>query len=133
MKYQQLENLEAGWKWKYLNEKALHNESITRWIDSSEIEVALEQLTAMEAEPIKVNDWISTHISPEYDRKLNQAIRAKRKRYFNGEQKHTSKKSIDLDFEVWKKLSTLSNDLGTTLSDCIEILITDRQQQVERD
>ncbi|VFS88984.1 Macrodomain Ter protein [Kluyvera cryocrescens] len=32
MKYQQLENLESGWKWKYLVKKHREGESITRYI-----------------------------------------------------------------------------------------------------
>ncbi|MGO2369139.1 MAG: macrodomain Ter protein MatP, partial [Serratia sp. (in: enterobacteria)] len=30
MKYQQLENLESGWKWKYLVKKHREGEAITR-------------------------------------------------------------------------------------------------------
>lgn len=35
MKYQQLENLESGWKWKYLVKKHREGELITRYIEAS--------------------------------------------------------------------------------------------------
>ena len=35
MKYQQLENLESGWKWKYLVKKHREGEPITRYIEAS--------------------------------------------------------------------------------------------------
>jgi macrodomain Ter protein organizer (MatP/YcbG family) len=64
-------------------------------------------------------------MSPELDVKLKQAIRAKRKRHFNAEQVHTKKKSIDLDYQVWEKLSQRANELGCTLSDAIEYLLSE--------
>ena len=35
MKYQQLENLESGWKWKYLVKKHREGELITRYVEAS--------------------------------------------------------------------------------------------------
>ncbi len=64
-------------------------------------------------------------MSPELDKKLKQAIRAKRKRHFNAEQVHTRKKSIDLDFRVWEKLAEKSKELDCTLSDTIEYLLSE--------
>ncbi|CSB28006.1 hypothetical protein VCSRO22_0975 [Vibrio cholerae] len=64
-------------------------------------------------------------MSSELDNKLKQAIRAKRKRHFNAEQIHTRKKSIDLDYRVWEKLSLKANELGCTLSDAIEYLLSE--------
>ncbi|MCG3863443.1 MULTISPECIES: macrodomain Ter protein MatP [unclassified Photobacterium] len=125
MKYQQLENLEAGWKWAYLVKKHKEGESITRFIDRSEAEVAVEALLDIEHEPTKVIEWISANMSPTLENKLKQAIRAKRKRHFNAEQVHTRKKSIDLDFRVWEKLAEKSQELGSTLSDTIEYLISE--------
>ncbi len=125
MKYQQLENLEAGWKWTYLISKSRSGISITRYIDSSEQSLALEQLIEMEHEPTAVIEWIEEHISPELENKLKQAIRAKRKRHFDAEQEHTKKKSIDLDFAVWKKLSIRAKELDSTLSDTIEYLLSE--------
>lgn len=125
MKYQQLENLECGWKWQYLINKWKDGEQVTHYIDRSEIETAVQKLKAIEYEPTQVLSWIEEHMSPELDNKLKQAIRAKRKRHFNAEQIHTRKKSIDLDYRVWEKLSLKANELGCTLSDAIEYLLSE--------
>ncbi|MFA0088251.1 Ter macrodomain-binding protein MatP [Vibrio sp. 10N.286.49.C2] len=125
MKYQQLENLECGWKWQYLSKKYRDGENITRYVDTSEIDAAISQLKAIENEPTLVLDWIGQHMSSDVDNKLKQAIRAKRKRHYNAEQIHTKKKSIDLDFRVWEKLSHRANELGCTLSEAIEYLLSE--------
>ncbi|CAM3066838.1 macrodomain Ter protein MatP [Vibrio mytili] len=125
MKYQQLENLECGWKWTYLIKKWKDGEAITRHIDSSEADAAIQELRGLEHEPTLVLAWIENHMSEELDNKLKQAIRAKRKRHFNSEQVHTKKKSIDLDYRVWEKLSNRANELGCTLSDAIEYLVSE--------
>ncbi|PSW31228.1 Ter macrodomain-binding protein MatP [Photobacterium phosphoreum] len=125
MKYQQLDNLEAGWKWAYLHKKLLNGENVTRWIDTSEIENAFHELNLITAEQIKITEWIDKHISTNYIKKLNQTLRAKRKRYFDSEQKHTKKKSIDIEFLVWEKLSKFSDDIGGTLSESIEYLLSE--------
>ncbi len=125
MKYQQLENLECGWKWTYLVRKWKDGETITRHIDSSEDDAAVAELKSLEHEPTRVLEWIENHMSPDLDVKLKQAIRAKRKRHFNAEQVHTKKKSIDLDYRVWEKLSHRANELGCTLSDAIEYLLSE--------
>ncbi|AWK81888.1 macrodomain Ter protein MatP [Photobacterium damselae] len=125
MKYQQLENLEAGWKWAYLVKKWKEGEAVTRYIDTSEVEAAVEQLQSLENEPTKVLTWIDNHMSPALEIKLKQAIRAKRKRHFNAEQVHTRKKSIDLDYRVWEKLAEKSKELDSTLSDTIEYLLSE--------
>ncbi|OLQ69997.1 Ter macrodomain-binding protein MatP [Photobacterium proteolyticum] len=125
MKYQQLENLEAGWKWKYLVKKWKEGDAITCHIDTSEAEAAVQDLLAIEHEPTKVIKWIDKHMSPDLDKKLKQAIRAKRKRHFNAEQVHTRKKSIDLDYRVWEKLAEKSRELDCTLSDTIEYLLSE--------
>ncbi|QIL84463.1 macrodomain Ter protein MatP [Vibrio sp. HDW18] len=125
MKYQQLENLECGWKWQYLINKWKDGQAITHYIDQSEIESVVQKLKAIEHEPTQVLVWIEQHMAPELDNKLKQAIRAKRKRHFNAEQIHTRKKSIDLDYRVWEKLSQRANQLGCTLSDAIEYLLSE--------
>ena len=123
MIYQQLENLEAGWKWAYVVKKHKEGSNVTRYIDTSEAQAAVNSLMSIEHEPTKVIEWIAEHMSPDLDNKLKQAIRAKRKRHFNAEQEHTRKKSIDLDFRVWEKLSMKAQDLDATLSDTIEYLL----------
>ncbi|MBY7875641.1 macrodomain Ter protein MatP [Vibrio fluvialis] len=125
MKYQQLENLECGWKWQYLIKKWKDGEEITNHIDRSEADNAVRELKSIEHEPTLVLEWIEQHMAPELENKLKQAIRAKRKRHFNAEQLHTRKKSIDLDYRVWEKLSVRANELGCTLSDAIEYLLSE--------
>ncbi|MBY7902018.1 macrodomain Ter protein MatP [Vibrio fluvialis] len=125
MKYQQLENLECGWKWQYLIKKWKDGEAITNHIDRSEADNAVRELKSIEHEPTLVLEWIEQHMAPELENKLKQAIRAKRKRHFNAEQLHTRKKSIDLDYRVWEKLSVRANELGCTLSDAIEYLLSE--------
>lgn len=125
MKYQQLENLEAGWKWTYLVKKWKEGEAITSFIDQSEADAAVKILLDIEHEPTKVIEWIDNNMARDLENKLKQAIRAKRKRHFNSEQMHTRKKSIDLDYRVWEKLAEKSQELGSTLSDTIEYLISE--------
>ncbi|KJR29957.1 Ter macrodomain-binding protein MatP [Vibrio navarrensis] len=125
MKYQQLENLECGWKWQYLVNKWKDGEAITRHIDLSEADAAVAELRRFEHQPTQVIEWIERHMALDLDKKLKQAIRAKRKRHFNAEQIHTKKKSIDLDYRVWEKLSFRANELGCTLSDAIEYLLSE--------
>lgn len=125
MKYQQLENLECGWKWQYLMKKWRDGETITRYIDTSEDTQAVAELKQLESEPTRVLEWVEKHMAEELDNKLKQAIRAKRKRHFNAEQIHTKKKSIDLDYRVWEKLSVRANELDCTLSDAIEYLLSE--------
>ena len=74
MKYQQLENLEAGWQWSYLHKKMINNENVTRWIDSSEIKNAFNELNLIASEQIKVSLWLDKHISTSYIKKLNQTL-----------------------------------------------------------
>ncbi len=130
MKYQQLENLECGWKWKYLIKKWKDGEAITRYIDTSEADAAIAELRKLEHEPTQVLTWIENHMSEELDNKLKQAIRAKRKRHFNAEQVHTKKKSIDLDYRVWEKLSNRANELGCTLSNTFYQKLHEVRKQV---
>ena len=125
MKYQQLENLECGWKWQYLVKKWKEGEQITRFIDSSEAKSAVDELVRLEHQPTGVLEWIDDNMSIDLENKLKQAIRAKRKRHLNAEQIHTKKKSIDLDYRVWEKLSQRANELGCTLSDAIEYLVSE--------
>lgn len=125
MKYQQLENLECGWKWQYIVNRWKDGVAVTSHVDKSEADASVRQLLELEHKPTEVLEWIDANLSPELDNKLKQAIRAKRKRHFNAEQVHTRKKSIDLDYRVWEKLSEKANDLGCTLSDAIEYLLSE--------
>ena len=125
MKYQQLENLESGWKWKYLVKKQL----ITRYIEASAAQEAVDVLLSLENEPVLVNGWIDKHMNPELVNRMKQTIRARRKRHFNAEHQHTRKKSIDLEFIVWQRLAGLAQRRGKTLSETIVQLIEDAENK----
>lgn len=129
MKYQQLENLESGWKWIYLIKKHRENVAITRHEEISAAQEAVNLLIALESCPSKVSAWIEEHLNPNLDNKLKQTIRARRKRHFNAEQLHTRKKSIDLEYLVWKRLAGLAQRQNCTLSEMIVFLIQDAESK----
>ena len=123
MKYQQLENLESGWKWKYLVKKHREGELITRYIEASAAQEAVDELLSLENEPVLVNGWIDKHMNPELVNRMKQTIRARRKRHFNAEHQHTRKKSI------WQRLAGLAQRRGKTLSETIVQLIEDAENK----
>ncbi|MGD8203723.1 macrodomain Ter protein MatP [Pantoea sp. FN0305] len=129
MKYQQLENLESGWKWKYLVKKYQEGEPITRYIEISAAQEAVRALLAMENHPVEVLKWIEQHINPALENRMKQTIRARRKRHFNAEHQHTRKKSIDLEYLVWQRLAGLAQRRNSTLSDTIVQLIEDAERK----
>ncbi len=129
MKYQQLENLESGWKWKYLVKKHREGEAITRYAERSAAQVAVGELLAMENRPVDVMQWISQHMSPALENRMKQTIRARRKRHFNAEHQHTRKKSIDLEYLVWQRLAGLAQRRHSTLSETIVQLIEDAERK----
>ncbi len=133
MKYQQLENLESGWKWKYLVKKHREGELITRYIETSAAQEAVEQLLTLENVPVLVQSWIDQHMNPALHNRMKQTIRARRKRHFNAEHQHTRKKSIDLEYLVWQRLAGLAQRRGNTLSETVVQLIEDaeRKEKVE--
>ena len=123
MKYQQLENLESGWKWKYLVKKHREGELITCYIEASAAQEAVDMLLTLE------NGWIEKHINPALLNRMKQTIRARRKRHFNAEHQHTRKKSIDLEFMVWQRLAGLAQRRGKTLSETVVQLIEDAEHK----
>lgn len=129
MKYQQLENLESGWKWKYLVKKHREGELITRYIELSAAQEAVDTLLSMENRPVEVLAWIENHINPALENRMKQTIRARRKRHFNAEHQHTRKKSIDLEYLVWQRLAGLAQRRGSTLSETIVQLIEDAERK----
>lgn len=129
MKYQQLENLECGWKWAYLVKKYHEGENITRYLDTSKSESAILALLHFESNPVLVLEWIEMHMNPQLDNKLKQTIRARRKRHFNSEQQHLRKKSIDLEFLVWQRLANLAKRRHATLSETIIQLLEDAEKK----
>ncbi|RKS87690.1 hypothetical protein DES39_0931 [Orbus hercynius] len=129
MKYQQLENLECGWKWKYLVKRHQEGEAITCHIERSEAQYAVQQLLLLEHNPTNIHDWIKQHLNPELENRMKQTIRARRKRHFNAESQNTRKKSIDLEFLVWQRLANLAKRRNATLSEVIIQLIEDAEQK----
>lgn len=129
MKYQQLENLESGWKWKYLVKKHREGELITRYIEKSVAQEAVNELLRLENEPVKVLAWIVDHMNPTLDNRMKQTIRTRRKHHFNAEHQHTRKKSIDLEFLVWQRLAALAHRRGVTLSETVVQLIEDAERK----
>lgn len=129
MKYQQLENLESGWKWKYLVKKHREGELITRYIEASAAKDAVDVLLTLENEPVQVNAWIEKHINASLINRMKQTIRARRKRHFNAEHQHMRKKSIDLEFVVWQRLAGLAQRRGKTLSETVVQLIEDAEHK----
>ncbi|MCU6670949.1 macrodomain Ter protein MatP [Enterobacteriaceae bacterium H4N4] len=129
MKYQQLENLESGWKWKYLVKKHREGELITCYLEASAANDAVDLLLTLENDPVQVNSWIEQHINPALLNRMKQTIRARRKRHFNAEHQHTRKKSIDLEYMVWQRLAGLAQRRGKTLSETIVQLIEDAEHK----
>lgn len=129
MKYQQLENLESGWKWTYLVKKHREGEAITRYLERSAALAAVGELLALEHSPHEVTGWIAKHINPSLENRMKQSIRARRKRHFNAEHQHTRKKSIDLEYLVWQRLAALAQRRQSTLSETIVQLIEDAEHK----
>ncbi|AKD39275.1 macrodomain Ter protein MatP [Pasteurella multocida] len=131
MKYQKLENQEAHWKWLYLIKKHREGENITRYEERSLSEDKVKQLLSQQNQPQAIENWINTHLSPHLVIKLDQAIRARRKRFFNGEKQSTKKKSIDLEYAVWLRLSRYSRKMKMTLSETITYMIDERESKAQ--
>jgi len=129
MKYQQLENLESGWKWQYLVKKYREGEAITRYIELSAAQAVIDELLKLENEPVKSLQWIEQHMNPLLANRMKQTIRARRKRHFNAEHQHTRKKSIDLEFLVWQRLAGLAQRRSMTLSETVVQLIEDAERK----
>ena len=129
MKYQQQENLESGWKWKYLVKKHREGELITCYIEASAAQEAVDMLLTLENEPVQVNGWIEKHINQALLNRMKQTIRARRKRPFHAEHQHTRKKSVDLEFMGWQRLAGLAQRRGKTLSETVVQLIEDAEHK----
>ncbi len=129
MKYQKLENQEAQWKWHYLMRKHRNGEHISRYEEQSRHEAIVIELIGYQNNAKATESWIKAHLSPDLYIKLDQAIRARRKRYFNAEHEHTRKKSIDLDYEVWARLAQCAQNMKLTLSETILFMIEEQERK----
>lgn len=129
MKYQKLENQETHWKWLYLVKKQRDGEKITQYEEKSLEQEMVKQLIQAQNNPLLIENWIKQHLSPTLVIKLDQAIRARRKRYFNAEKQATKKKSIDLEYAVWLRLSKYSKKKKMTLSETINFMIDEQESK----
>lgn len=129
MKYQKLTNQEANWKWVYLIKKQREGHNITQYTEKSSQENKVEQLFAAQNNSEAIETWITQHLAKDLVNKLDQAIRARRKRYFNAEKQSTKKKSIDLEYVVWLRLSKYSKKMKMTLSETIMYMIDERESK----
>lgn len=123
MRYQKLDIQEANWKWKYLLKKHREGENITKYEEQSYIELKIQQLVTLQNSPEEIEAWIKSEMTADQRRRMRQSIRARRKRFFNAEKQSTRKKSIDLDYASWVRLSKQANEMEMTLSETIHYLI----------
>lgn len=123
MRYQKLEIQEANWKWKYLLKKHREGENVTKHEEQSLIELKMQILTTLQNSPEEIEQWIKAEMTPVQKRKMRQSIRARRKRFFNAEKQSTRKKSIDLEYASWQRLSKLATEMEMTLSEAIHYLV----------
>ncbi|WP_150540066.1 macrodomain Ter protein MatP [Actinobacillus vicugnae] len=129
MRYQKLEIQEANWKWKYLLKKHREGENITKYEESSLIELKVQLLTTLQHSPEEIEQWIKTEMTAEQRKKMRQSVRARRKRYFNAEKITTKKKSIDLEYASWLRLSKYAKEKSMTLSEAVNYLMDEVENQ----
>ncbi|WP_373778414.1 macrodomain Ter protein MatP [Glaesserella sp.] len=129
MRYQKLEIQEANWKWKYLLKKYREGENVTKHTERSLIELKIQLLTTLQDSPKEIEQWIKSEMTSDQRRRMRQSIRARRKRFFNAEKQSTRKKSIDLDYSSWLRLSKQSNEMEMTLSETINYLIDELENK----
>lgn len=129
MRYQKLEIQEATWKWKYLLKKYREGENVTKHEEQSLIELKMQFLTTLQNSPQEIEQWIKTEMTAEQRRKMRQSVRAKRKRFFNAEVQSTKKKSIDLEYASWLRLSKFATENGMTLSEAILHLVDELENK----
>ncbi|WGE91222.1 macrodomain Ter protein MatP [Actinobacillus genomosp. 1] len=129
MRYQKLEIQEANWKWKYLLKKHREGENITKYEETSLIELKVQLLTTLQHSPEEIELWIKQEMTTEQRKKMRQSVRARRKRYFNAEKITTKKKSIDLEYASWLRLSKYAKEKEMTLSEAVNYLMDELENQ----
>lgn len=129
MRYQKLEIQEANWKWKYLLKKYREGENITKHEEASLVELKIQLLTTLQNSPEEIESWIKSEMTSEQRKKMRQSIRARRKRFFNAEKQSTRKKSIDLEYASWQRLSKQATEMELTLSETIHYLIDELEKK----
>lgn len=129
MRYQKLEIQEANWKWKYLLKKHREGENVTKYDEKSLIELKIQLLTTLQNAPDEIEQWIKKEMTSDQRRRMRQSIRARRKRFFNAEKQSTRKKSIDLEYASWSRLSKVATEMEGTLSEAIHYLIDELENK----
>lgn len=129
MRYQKLEIQEANWKWKYLLKKHREGENITKYEETSLIELKVQLLTTLQHSPEEIEQWIKQEMTAGQRKKMRQSVRARRKRYFNAEKITTKKKSIDLEYASWLRLSKYAKEKEMTLSEAVNYLMDELENQ----
>lgn len=129
MRYQKLEIQEANWKWKYLLKKHREGENITKYEETSLIELKVQLLTTLQHSPEEIELWIKQEMTAEQRKKMRQSVRARRKRYFNAEKITTKKKSINLEYASWLRLSKYAKEKEMTLSETVNYLMDELENQ----
>lgn len=129
MRYQKLEIQEATWKWKYLLKKYREGENITKHTEKSLIELKMQYLATLQDSPADIEQWIKSEMTAEQRTKMRQSVRAKRKRFFNAEKQSTKKKSIDLEYASWLRLSKYAKSQEMTLSEAVIQLIDELENK----
>lgn len=124
MRYQKLITQETTWKWQYLLKKYREGENITKHEEQSLIDLKVQFLSTLQDSPEEVEKWIKSEMTPEQRKKMRQSVRAKRKRFFNAEKQTTKKKSIDLEYSSWLRLSKYAKSQNITLSEAV-VKLTD--------
>ena len=128
MKYDQIEDLEFAWKLDYCNKKMYEKTNLTKYKNINDIN-DIHRLLNESNNNDELNNLIIKHFNEVSLNKIKQAIRAKRKRFYNAQNKATKKKSIDLNYDVWVKLSEKSISIGATLSETIEYLLSESNKK----
>ena len=130
MKYEKNEEMEIFWIKNYCQKKYYEKAMM---MNSKDNEIIHDIFTRINnAENYKnLKNLIQENFNSNSQLKLEQAIRAKRKRYYDAQNQHTKKKSIDLEYAVWKKLSDKSIELGSSLSETIEYLISETNKKTK--
>ena len=136
MKYEKVEELELQWATDWL-EKQLYKGTLSLKPEA-ELEGLSHQslLARFSEEQIKHDRSKTERFFEEYvlgglkNNKLQQALRARRKRLWNKECKATriTKKSVDLEEHAHAMLSHKAKQLGLTLSETIEYILSDEYQ-----
>lgn len=83
-KYQKLRHLESYWRWEYLMKKGADQ------LRSSNCALqGRPPLQSLEHRPSELDAWIEAVLPEQWKLRLDQSIRARRKRHFNKERPST--------------------------------------------